>query len=156
MSHARHAARTARASRELIEASGDVVARRLEIMAEAVRDPLKADYAELSLMGSEKVEALTAAAAIGVSGAVRAAETVRRVAERETAAARQALDAIAGASTPAEAVGVQGKWALDAWSRSLRDGWALGASMLKLQADALQPIHAAATANASRLKKPLR
>ncbi len=153
MSHARHAARTARASHELIEASGDVVARRLEIMAEAVRDPLKADYAELSLMGSEKVEALTASAAIGMSGAVRAAETVRRVAERESAAARRALDAIAGASTPAEAVGVQGQWALDAWSRSVRDSWALGAAMLKLQADALKPIHAAATANARRLRR---
>ena len=37
----------------------------LEIMAEAVRDPLKADYAELVLMGSEKVEALSASAAVG-------------------------------------------------------------------------------------------
>ena len=33
------------------------------------------------------------------------------------------------------------------------DGWAFGATMLKLQADALAPIHAAAVANARRLKK---
>ncbi|MFP5296999.1 MAG: hypothetical protein A2623_06845 [Caulobacterales bacterium RIFCSPHIGHO2_01_FULL_70_19] len=152
MKHARHAARTHRASQELMEASGDVVARRLEIIAEAVRDPLKADYAELALMGSEKVEALTASAAIGVSGALRAAETVRRAAQREGVAARKALDAMAAARTPIEAAGAQGLWALNAWNRTLRDSWALGAAMLKLQADALQPIHAAATANARRLR----
>ncbi len=151
MSHSRHAARTHRASRELVEASGNVVARRLEILAEAVRDPLKADYAELALMGSEKVEALTASAAIGASGAMTTAETVGRIAAREGAAARRALDALAGARTPADVLAVQGQWALNAWSRSVRDGWAFGAAMLKLQADALQPIHAAATANARRL-----
>ncbi len=149
----RHAARTHRASQELAAAAGGVVVRRLEIIAEAARDPLKADYAELALMGTEKVEALTASAAIGVSGAMRAAETARRVVEREGAAARKALDAIAAARSPAEALGAQGQWALNAWSRSVRDGWALGAAMLKLQADALQPIHAAATANARRLKR---
>jgi hypothetical protein len=153
MSHARHAARTARASRELIEASGDVVARRLEIMAEAVRDPLKADYAELVLMGSEKVEALSASAAAGASGVMAAADVAGRIAARESAAVRSALTAMAAAATPAEALNAQGQWALGAWNRSLRDGWAWGAALLKLQADIVHPVHAAATANARRLRR---
>ncbi len=153
MSHARHAARTARVSRELLEASGSVIARRLEIVAEGVRDPLKADLRELTLMGSEKVEALAASAAAGLSGAAAMATQGAAVAVRETAAAQEALGEVLGASTPAEAIGAQGQWALNAWNRSLRDSWALGAAMLKLQADALAPIHAAATANARRLKR---
>ncbi|WP_374513114.1 hypothetical protein [Brevundimonas sp.] len=152
MSHARHAARTARASRELIEASGDVVARRLEIMAEAVRDPLKADYAELVLMGSEKVEALSASAAAGASGVMAAADAAGRIAARESAAARSALAAMT-AATPAEALNAQGQWALGAWNRAVRDGWVFGAAMLKLQADIVHPVHAAATANARRLRR---
>ncbi len=44
-------------------------------------------------------------------------------------------------------------WATAAFTRAMTDGWALGASMLKLQADALAPIHAAAVANAKRLKR---
>ena len=154
MSPARHAARTARASRELMKASSDVVARRLEIVAEAMRDPLKADYAELALMGSEKVEALAASAAVGASGALAVADTMERVATREGAAARKALQDMAAAATPAEALNAQGLWALGAWNRAVRDSWAFGASMLKLQADAIHPVHAAATANARRLRRP--
>ena len=153
MKHARHAARTHRASQELMEASGDVVARRLEIIAEAVRDPLKADYAELVLMGSEKVEALSASAAVGASGVMAAADAAGRIAARESAAARKALTAMTAAATPAEALNAQGLWALGAWNRAVRDSWAFGAAMLKLQADIVQPVHAAATANARRLQR---
>jgi len=153
MSHVRHAARTARASRELFEASGAVIARRLEIVAEGVRDPLKADLRELTLMGSEKVEALAASAAAGLSGAAAMATQGAAVAVREAAAAQEALGEVLRAAGPAEAVAAQGAWAAAAMNRAVRDGWAFGAAMLKLQADALQPIHAAATANARRLRK---
>ena len=64
------ATRTAQAGHELLQASGDVIARRLEIVADALRDPMKADLRELSLMGSEKVEALTASAEIGMNSAM--------------------------------------------------------------------------------------
>ena len=152
MSHARHAARTARASRELIEASGAVIARRLEIVAEGVRDPLKADLRELTLMGSEKVEALAASAAAGLTGAAAMATHGAALAARETAAAQDALGAVLRAASPTEAVAAQGAWAAAAMSRAFSDGWAFGATLLKLQADALAPIHKAAVANARRLK----
>ena len=57
------------------------------------------------------------------------------------------------ARTPIDAAMAQGSWVSAAMGRAVSDGWAFGATMLKLQADALAPIHAAAMANAKRLKK---
>ena len=153
MTPIRQAARTARAGQELLQASGDVIARRLEIVADGFRDPLKADLLEMSLMGSEKVEALTASASAGLNGAMNLAATTAAAAARETAAAQGALGAVLTARTPAEAALAQGSWVTAAMGRAVSDGWAFGATMLKLQADALAPIHAAAVANAKRLKK---
>ncbi|HYC68429.1 hypothetical protein [Brevundimonas sp.] len=153
MTPIRQAARTARAGQELLQASGDVIARRLEIVAEAVRAPLKADLREMSLMGSEKVEALSASASVGLNAAASLAATTAAVAARETAAAQTALGSVLKAGNPAEAALAQGAWVTAAMSRAVSDGWAFGATMLKLQADALAPIHAAAVANAKRLKK---
>ena len=153
MTPIRQAARTARAGQELLQASGDVIARRLEIVAEAVRDPLKADLRELSLMGSEKVEALTASAEVGLNSAMAMAATTAATVTRETAAAQGALGAVLKAGSPVEAAAAQGAWATAAMSRAVSDGWAFGTTMLKLQADALAPIHAAAVANAKRLKR---
>ena len=153
MSPIDEAARAARAGQELLEASGDVIARRLGIVADALRDPTKADMRELSLMSSEKVEAMAASARVGMTGAMALAQTAQTVAARETAAASRAFDAVMTSNTPAEAMTAQGLWAANAWTRSMQDGWAMGAALMKLQTDALQPIHAAATANAKRLRK---
>jgi len=153
MSPIDEAARAARAGQELLEASGDVIARRLGIVADALRDPAKADMRELSLMSSEKVEAMAASARVGMTGALALAQTAQTVAARETAAASRAFDAVMTSNTPAEAMTAQGLWAANAWTRSMQDGWAMGAALMKLQTDALQPIHAAATANAKRLRK---
>lgn len=153
MTPIKQAARTAKAGQELLQASGDVIARRLEIVADALRDPLKADLREMSLMGSEKVEALTASATAGLNGAVSMAAVGAAAATRETAAAQDALNAVLTARNPAEAALAQGSWATAAMGRAVNDGWAFGATMLKLQAETLAPIHAVAIANAKRLKK---
>jgi hypothetical protein len=145
--------RAARAGQELLQASGDVIARRLEIVAEAVRDPLKADLREMSLMGSEKVEALTASASAGLNGAMNLAATSAALAARETAAAQGALNAVLTARNPAEAALAQSGWVTAAMGRAVSDGWAFGATMMKLQTETLAPIHAAAVANAKRLKR---
>ena len=147
------ATRTAQAGHELLQASGDVIARRLEIVADALRDPLKADLREMSLMGSEKVEALTASASAGLNGAMSMAATTAAAAARETAAAQGALNAVLTARNPAEAAMAQGSWVTAAMGRAVSDGWAFGATMLKLQAETLAPIHAAAVANAKRLTR---
>ena len=151
MSPIDEAARAARAGQELLQASGDVIARRLNIVVDAMRDPSKADMTELALMGSEKLEAMNASARIGMTGAMALAQTAQTTAARETAAAGQAFDAVMKSTSPVEAMTAQGLWAANAWTRSMQDSWAMGTAMLKLQTDALQPIHAAATANARRL-----
>ena len=153
MSPIKQAARTARAGQELLQASGDVIARRLEIVADGFRDPLKADLREMSLMGSEKVEALTASATVGLNGVMTMAATTSALAARETAAAQGAVNAVLKAGSPAEAALAQGEWVTAAMGRAVSDSWAFGATLLKLQADALAPIHAAAVANAKRLRK---
>ena len=52
----------------------------------------------------------------------------------------------------AGAAALQAAWGLGVWSRAMANGWDMGNAMLKLQAEALSPIHAAALANAERLK----
>ncbi|MNH76521.1 Phasin protein [compost metagenome] len=146
------AARTVRAGQETAEASAQVIARRLTIMGEAMANPLRADHAELGRMGSEKVEALTASAGAVASGAIDLADQGRRIADREGLEASAHMTRLASADSLASAAALQAAWGMGVWSRALSDSWTLGESMLKLQAKALSPIHAAAVANAKRLK----
>jgi hypothetical protein len=146
------AARTARAGQETAEASAQVIARRLAIMGEALADPLNADHAELGRMGTEKVEALTASAGAVAAGALDLADQGRHIADREGLEASAHLARLAGADSLAGAAALQAAWGMGVWSRAIADGWGLGEAMLKLQAEALSPIHAAAVANAKRLK----
>ena len=146
------AARTARAGQETAEASAQVIARRLAIMGEALADPLRADHAELGRMGTEKVEALTASAGAVASGALDLADQGRRIADRESVEASAHLARLARADSLTGAAALQTAWGLGLWSRAVADSWTMGDAMLKLQAQALSPIHAAAVANARRLK----
>lgn len=146
------AARTARAGQETAEASAQVIARRLAIMGEALADPLNADHAELSRMGVEKVEALTASAGAVATGALDMADQGRRIADREGLEASAHMTRLAGADSLAGAAALQAAWGMGLWSRAMADSWTLGEALLKAQAEALSPIHAAAVANAKRLK----
>jgi len=146
------AARTARAGQETAEASARVIARRLAIMGEAVADPLRADHAELSRMGTEKVEALTASAGAVASGTLELADHGRRIVNREGLEASAHMTRLASADSLAGAAALQTAWGMGVWSRALSDSWDMGEALLKLQARALSPIHAAAVANARRLK----
>ena len=146
------AARTVRAGQETAEASAKVIARRLTIMGEAMTNPLRADHAELGRMGPEKVQAMTASAGALASGAMDLADQGRRIADRESVEASAHLARLARADSLAGAAALQTAWGMGVWSRALSDSWTMGESMLKLQAKALSPIHAAAVANAKRLK----
>ena len=147
------AARTARAGQETAEASAQVIARRLAIMGEALADPLRADHAELGRMGVEKVEALTASAGAVAAGALDLADQGRRIADREGLEASAHLARLSKADSLAGAAALQAAWGVGLWSRALSDSWDMGNAVLKLQAQALSPIHAAAVANAKRLRK---
>lgn len=147
------AARTVRAGQETAEASAQVIARRLTIMGEAMANPLRADHAELGRMGPEKVEALTASAGAVASGAMDLADQGRRIANREGAEASAHMARLSKTDNLAGAAALQAAWGMGVWSRALSDSWNMGEAVLKMQAKALSPIHAAAVANARRLKK---
>ncbi|AYG94684.1 hypothetical protein D8I30_05430 [Brevundimonas naejangsanensis] len=150
---ARHALRNAQAGQELAEASAAVIARRLEILGEALADPLRADHAELGRMGTEKVEALAASAGAACADALDLAEQAGRLAAREGAEAADCLARLARADTPAAFAAAQTNWAMGAWGRAVTDGWSFCDAALQAQERALAPVHAAATANARRLKR---
>ena len=61
--NATSAAVTAASGGEMLRAASDVIAARLNIMAEGLADPMRADVREMSLMGTEKIEALSESAA---------------------------------------------------------------------------------------------
>jgi hypothetical protein len=150
---ARNALRNAQAGQELAEASAAVITRRFEIMGEALADPLRADHAELSRMGTEKVEAMAASAGAAYAGAMDLAERAGRLAAREGAEAADCLAKLARADTPFAFAAAQTDWAMGAWSRAMRDGWSFYGAALKAQGQAMEPVHARATANARRLKR---
>lgn len=149
----RNALRNARTGQELAQASAAVIARRFEIMGEAMADPLRADHAELGRMGTEKVEAMAASAGAACAGALDLAERAGRLAAREGVEAADCLARLARADTPFAFAAAQTDWAMGAWSRAMSDGWTFCGAALKAQGRALAPVHAAATANARRLKR---
>ncbi len=147
------AANTALSGGEMMKAAGDVINARLEIMAAGMVDPRKADLKEMSLMGSEKVEALSASAS-------SVAKTFGDIGGRlgsgvlnEAGLASKAAASIATAATPAAAMQAQYSYAVGWWSRAAAQMLTLNSAMLKGQADAMRPIHKTAVANAKRLKK---
>ena len=143
----------AKAGGELMAASAEVVAARLEILAAGLADPRRADLKEMALMGSEKVAAFTASAGRATRGMTTATEALVAASAREAGLAAEAARAVATATTPVAAAQAQTTYMLGWWSRAAEQGWALGSAMLTAQADAMKPLHKAATANARRLRK---
>jgi hypothetical protein len=137
----------------MMQAASEVVAARMTILADGLANPMRADIREISLMGTEKLEALSAsgAALVSAMGDLTARTSVSAMDELGHAA--HAVSAMADAKTPQVAMAVQMSWVFGWWGRASSQALSLNAEMLKAQAEALKPIHAAATANARRLKK---
>ena len=146
-------ASTALAGGEMLQAAGDVINARLEMMAAGVVDPRKIDLTELSLMSTEKVEALSASASAMARTFGDIGDRVGSGVVTEAGLASMAAASIASASTPAAAMQAQYSYAVGWWSRAANQMLALNSELLKGQADALRPIHATAVANARRLKR---
>lgn len=153
MGNAQSATHTAMAGGEMMRAASDVIAARLEIMAAGMADPRKTDFKEMSLMSSEKVEALSASAATLAGNLGDVGGRLSRNAMEEVGYASRAATAMAAAATPASMATVQLNYAVGWWSRAAGQMLTLNTEVLKAQADALKPIHHAAMANAKRLKK---
>jgi hypothetical protein len=147
------ATRTALSGGEMLQAAGDVINARLEIMAAGMTDPGKIDPAELALMSTEKTEALTASAAALTRTFGDIGGRLGSGVMTEAGLASKAVSAMASAGTPAAAMQAQYSYAIGWWSRAASQMLTLNSELLKGQAAALRPIHATAVANAKRLKK---
>ncbi len=147
------AATTALAGGEMLQAAGDVIAARLEIMAAGMVDPGKADLKEISLMSSEKVEALTASAASVTRNFGDLGGRLAKVAMAEAGLVSKAAAAMTTAASPAALASMQYNYAVGWWGRAAGQMLTLNTELLKAQADALKPIHTTAVANAKRLKR---
>lgn len=147
------AANTALAGGEMLQAAGDVIAARLEIMAAGMADPRKADLKEISLMSSEKVEALTASAASVTRNFGDLGGRLAKAAMAEAGLASKAASAMTTAASPAAFATMHYNYAVGLWGRAAGQMLTLNTELLKAQADALKPIHTTAVANAKRLKR---
>lgn len=151
--NAASAASTARDGGEMLQASGDVINARLGIMAAGMVDPLKADLKEMSLMSTEKVEALSASASAIARTFGGIGERLGANALTEAGLATRAASAMATSLTPAGMMQAQYSYAVGWWGRAAGQMLTLNTELLKAQAAALHPIHKTAVANAKRLKK---
>ncbi|MGV9010918.1 phasin [Brevundimonas sp.] len=151
--NASSASHTALSGGEMLSAASDVIAARMKIMSDGIADPSKVDLKEMSLMSSEKVEALSESAASMGRTLGDIGQRMNANAVTEANLASRAASAIATASTPAAAMQAQYSYALGWWSRAAGQMLTLNTELLKGQADALKPIHRTAVANAKRLKK---
>ena len=151
--NATSAAVTAASGGEMMWAASDVIAARLNIMAEGMANPLKADMTEMSLMGTEKMEAMSASAAAVAGNLGDLAARVSKSAMDEVGHAQRAATAVASAATPAGAATAQFSYAMGWWGRAAGQMLTLNTELLKVHADALKPIHSTAVANAKRLKR---
>lgn len=138
---------------EMMRAASEVIAARMSILADGLADPMRADIREMSLMGTEKLEAMgaSAAALAGAMGDLTARASASAMDEFRHAA--RAASAIAAAPNPQAAASAQLSWAMGLWSRASSQALNLNAELLRAQAEALRPVHAAATANALRLRR---
>jgi hypothetical protein len=122
-------------------------------MAAGMADPGKADLTEISLMSSEKVEALSASVSSVTRNFGDLSDRLTRSAANEMHLASRAASAMAGAADPVALATLQYSYALDWWGRAAGQMLTLNTELLKVQADALHPIHKTAVANARRLKR---
>lgn len=133
----------------MIQAAGEVIAARLEMMS----DPRRVDLTEMALMSTEKIDAVAASAVSLSKNASKMGSRLVETALAESQHASRAALAVASAATPAAMIAAQMAWASGWWTRATRQMLALNGDLLKVQAEAMRPIHDKAVANARRLKR---
>ena len=129
---------TGQRASETMTASGDVMAKRSAIIGQAMRTPLKADYAELGRMVPEKMDAFSR------SGTALMKECYAMNAAVLAEAQNSAMMAMRGRWPTMGEMTTQ-------FSRNAAFAVRMAERTAKLGATALAPIHATATANARRL-----
>jgi hypothetical protein len=150
---ARSSAVNARKTGELAMASGEVIARRVAMGADALGRPSVAAVGEAVEMISEKGIAMTRS---GMAAAQSMGELTSRCATlalEETAILGRTMAEVARCRTPMELAWVQGQHAYGAFGRLMSQGLTLATLAAAANGATLAPFHTAATANARRLRK---
>lgn len=104
-------------------------------------------------MSSEKAEALSASGLILADHAARLGDDLAKAAVDETRLALGVAQATSLSLDPARAAQAQFDYAVGWWGRAGARWLSMNAALTQAQADAIAPIHKAATANARRLRK---
>lgn len=133
--------RTGQRVSETITASHDVIGARSGMMRTALESPLEADYVELARMVPEKVEAFSKA------GSAIATEWWAMQADLLTQAQQLGAMALKGRPPTAAELSALTASNIAHGTRAIERSVALGARAVK-------PVHARATSNARRLKRP--
>jgi len=141
-----------RVGQEMAAATVVVVQKRLEILAGAAADPIRADHAEINRMSTEKVEALAASASAAGEATLALSETCTDIARRTGEQIQDNLDALSRETTDAGRLALQTEQIAQFWGQAMVDGMALWSQGLSAQAKIMAPVHEAVTANAERLK----
>lgn len=137
---------------EMLLSSGQVIATRVHRMARAGANPSARDRREMLLMGSEKVKAATESA---LAVATRLQATHWQLAARawqQWFASAAAMGALVGSRNVGEALARQHRL-VETLGRAGRTHSRVSTHMARLAGAALEPIHAASTANARRLAR---
>lgn len=150
---ARNATTSAIRTGELAMASGEVIARRTAMGAQAMSHPTPAALAEASQMVSEKAFAMS-------QSGLAAARAFSDLSSRSTALviseagiASRTVQAALRCRTPMELAVVQGEFAFNAFGRMMSQGLGLASLAAAAGGATMAPFHTAATANARRLRK---
>lgn len=133
----------------MMQAAGEVIAARLEMMS----DPRRVDLTEIALMSTEKFDAVAASAVSLSRNATKMGGKLVETALSESQHASRAAIAVASAATPAAMMAAQMAYASGWWTRATSQMLNLNGELLKVQAQAIRPIHDKAVANAKRLKR---
>jgi hypothetical protein len=131
---------TTQRTSETLDASSEVIARRVEMICDAARSPLEGNYAELGRMVPEKIDAFTRA------GAAMADDWWAM--QSACMAEMRHMGAIAMKGRPPTMAEL-----LALWQRNAAFGLRAFERAAGMTDKGLQPIHATAMANAKRLKK---
>lgn len=136
---------------ELAMVSSRVVSKRTELGVAAMADPLRAEHAELARMLPEKTKALSASNAVLIKGLGEMAEQVTGFLMNEMAIATRTTSQLAFCRTPAAAMGLQSRLAIEWYGRVFSQYIELVSLAVRSQGAMLTPVHRAATDNARRL-----
>ena len=137
-------------TQEMLLSSGSVIQIRTQRMARAGLAPNAVDVAEFQLMGQEKLTAASESGAAMVRQLHSTHVTLANRAAQHWLASATALFSLASSITPAQAAERSGEF-VQATARSIATTSQFSSAPARLAQQALEPIHAKATANALRL-----